>query len=841
MSIEVVSVPENRIRFIDRVRRALRGPRRLMQRRNVRLALRVFGVTIVFAAGAVAYQLHASYTFYSQMIDVRLARGYLTSRAGIYAAPRTLRPGQALTGESLIALLRRAGYVESAGGDVWNGSFITTGGAVEIHPRHLADQPGPELVRVEFTPAGRVAQLFADGATVDAFTLEPEVLSNDASMKTGAQATLGFNDLPPVLVHAILSTEDRRYFEHAGVDLFGVGRALVRNVSDDRTAQGGSTITQQLVKNTYLSPERTLRRKYAEAILAIALERRLSKQDIFALYCNEVYLGQRGGAGVRGVAQAARVYFGKELKDLSLAEAATIAGMIQSPNGYAPDRHLEASLARRRTVLAGMARDGVITNEQAAAASQETLALAPVTGSDAEAPYFVDYVNRQVEQQLNTSGHADERQPRIYSTIDPDLQNLAETAIKGQRDRLDQSYAGRAAKPQVALVAIDPHTGNVLAMVGGRNYGESQMNRVTDAQRQPGSVFKPIVYAAALETNISPAEMYPDSPQEFTYDGNKKYRPVNYGCGFSGREVMMRDALVHSLNTVTVDVAMHTGLNRVSRVAADFGLPRPEPFPAEALGTTEATPLAVAAAYTTFVNGGVRVEPNVIARIDNGDGETLLKPEPRTRQVIEADTAYMITDMLQAVIEKGTAKRAKGAAGSTAIAGKTGTSHDSWFVGYTPNLVCAVWIGFDDNTELGLTGAEAALPVWSEFIKSAVDARPELGGNAFVVPAGIDFVQVDPETARLASPSCPQRETIAVTVHYAPHTECSKHFRPTADGMAVANSPDLTKPARPQSKPPATGSRSVPEPLFTRSTITEKSARGRSLLVSELQTRRNSN
>lgn len=833
MSIEVVSLQDPPGRTVsERFRGLVRQARDLTRRRKIRLILRGAVSVIALSISIAGYFLYSSYQFYGQMIDARLARGYLTSRAGIYAAPRTLRPGQSLTGESLISLLRRAGYVESDTGDVWNGSFTAQAGAVEIRPRYLNDDHGPAVVTINFTPLGRIARMDGDGATLDAYTLEPEVLSNDPSMKTGARSTVGFQDLPRVLVDAILSTEDRRFFEHGGVDLFGVGRALFRNASNDQT-QGGSTITQQLIKNTYLSPERTWRRKYAEAILAVTLERRLTKEEIFALYCNEIYLGQRGAVGVRGMAQAARVYFDKELKDLTLAESATLAGMIQSPNRYAPDRRVDASMNRRRLVLAAMLRDGKITADQAASASQEALAIAPVTGNDAAAPYFVDYVNRVAEQQLKTLGHGDERNPRIYTTIDPELQNLAEAAVKRQMDELDKAYAGRAVKPQAALVALDPRTGNVVAMVGGRDYAASQLNRITDAKRQPGSTFKPIVYAAALETNISPTEMFPDSPQAFVYDNNQTYRPRNYGGGFSGRDVMMRDGLVQSLNTVTVDVAMHTGLKRVSRLAGEFGLSRPQPFPALALGTTETTPLSLAAAYTAFANGGIRVEPNVIARLDDSNSELIVKPEPSTRQVIEPDTAYMITDMLQGVIESGTARRARGAVGNTAIAGKTGTSHDSWFVGYTPNLICVVWIGFDDNTELGLTGAEAALPVWTEFVKGAVDARPELGGEAFAVPAGIDFVQVDPLTARLAGPGCPRRETMAVTVHYAPHTECAMHFRESPDAVAVQPEPPTKVPGT----LPRDQASELPEPQLTRVTRTEKNPRGRTYLVSEIGTR----
>src|SRR5437763_7959411 len=426
--------------------------------------------------------------------------------------------------------------------------------------------------------------------------------------------------------------------------------------------------------------------------------------------------------------------------------------MIQSPNRYAPDRHPEASAARRNTVLGTMVRDRFITREEAHTAAQETVAVAPLNDADgATAPYFIDYVNRMVESKLGAEAKADERNLRIYTTIDLDLQQLAEAAIKCQLERLDKVYKNHDVKPQAALVAIDPKTGDVLAMVGGRNYAESQLNRAVDARRQPGSTFKPIVYSAALESGMSPLAIYTDAPQEFTYAGNAKYRPTSYGGSFSMRDVMMRDALVHSLNVVTVDVAMRTGLSRVERTAESFGLPKAESYPAIALGTTEATPLELASAYTTFPNNGERVLPNVIAKVSDASGTNIIHDITETRPVIKPTTAYMITDMLSDVIDHGTAHAARGAVKRTAMAGKTGTSRDGWFVGYTPNLVVAVWIGFDDNKQLGLTGAEAALPAWTEFVRNAVELRPELGGEAFARPAGITFVEVDPETGLLAT------------------------------------------------------------------------------------------
>ena len=852
MAIEVTSVEEKRRPRAKRIRVVRHTLNRLEAARKRRLIIRsILASILLLVVVGVSLFIH-SYNYYAGMVDARLQSGYLTSRAGIYAAPRRLRAGQALSLDSLVELLRRAGYIEAGASDVWSGSFTTRDNMIEIRPRH-ASSATPGIVRVQFDRKDRISELTGDmGVTLESYTLEPEILTTNAAMKTGKRPQLAFRDIPPVLVHAILSIEDRRFFEHGGVDVWGVGRALLRNATDDQTSQGGSTITQQLVKNTFLTPERTLRRKYAEAMTAFALERRLSKEDIFALYCNEIYLGQRGAISVRGVEQAARIFFGKELKDLTLSESATIAGMIQSPNRYAPDRHADAAAARRNTVLGAMARDRFITLDEARAAAQEQIAVAPATLDQSTAPYFIDYVNRIVESRLGEEEKGDERGLRIYTTIDLDLQQLAETAIRRQLERLDKVYKKRNVQPQAALVAIDPKTGEVLAMVGGRNYAESQLNRVTDARRQPGSTFKPIVYSAALESGMSPLTMYADAPQEFIYAGNAKYRPANYGGGFSMRDVTMRNALVRSLNVVTVDVAMRTGLKRVERTAENFGLPKADAYPAIALGTTEATPLALAAAYTVFANNGLRAEPNVIARVTDSSGTDIINEAAHTRQVIRPTNAYMITDMLSDVIDHGTARAARGAVKKTAIAGKTGTSRDGWFVGYTPNLVVAVWIGFDDNKQLGLTGAEAALPAWTEFVSNAVELRPDLGGEAFARPAGITFAEVDPETGLLANASCPYRERIALTPSLAPNLECTAHgetfemiastdedydYEPATSNNSEhlrgigRNSSTVTRP-QPLPRPVISNEQLAPAWQTTR---IEKDARGQRTLVNEMR------
>jgi penicillin-binding protein 1B len=836
MAIEVTSITDQwRTTSLRRIAQSFRALFHDQPLSNRPLLFRslygLFAIALVIGTDSVL----GSYKYYSRLIDARLASGYLTSRPGLYAAPRVVQVGQKLSRADLIKCLRRAGYVESERSSVWNGSFRETDLGIEIRPSR-ANQNGPSVVRINSDDHNKISELLADGISLDSFTLEPEVLSNDPLSKAGKHETVRYSEIPPVVVHAILSIEDHRFFQHSGLDLFGIGRALLRNAGDERVGQGGSTITQQLVKNTYLSPDRTLQRKYAEAMLSVALERRLSKADIFALYCNEVYLGQRGAVAVRGVEEAARIYFGKELKELSLAEAATVAGMIQGPIRYSPTQHAEAAQARRNLVLEAMARDGWIDAEQAAATSKEPVGVSAASNADNSlAPYFVDYVNRQSDSRFDASPDGQ----RIYTTIDLDLQQLAEEALQRQLARLDTVYTNRSSKPQAALVALDPKTGNVLAMVGGRNYAESQLNRATDARRQPGSTFKPFVYAAALEDGISPVQMFSDAPREFVYDRDKIYRPANYGGGYSMSDVTMRTGLVKSLNVVTVDIALRTGLARIANLAERLGLPRPERYPSLALGTKEVTPLELAAAYAAFVNGGHRVEPKVIASVGEPPATHSLDNDSDDSQVISPTTAYMITNMLGAVVDHGTARAARGAVAGTAIAGKTGTSRDGWFVGYTPNLVCVVWIGFDDNQQLGLTGASAALPAWIDFVKAAVELKPELGGRNFECPAGIKFVEIDADNGSLSTLSCPHRELIAVTERLAPNIECFLHGNlPDSIGMGDGEVAErestkesfLAQHSRSSDKK-VQGNNSSPPPL----TRVDVDARGRRTLVNAMR------
>lgn len=753
----------------------LEGKQRTFIRR-ARVCCRIGALVATAVIAVVAALTYNSYRRFAQLIDQQIAGGYLKSHAGLYAGPRVIESGARLTRDQVAAALQRAGYAPNRASNIWNGSFQVSDRSIRILPREGTDSH--QWIDVNFDDRGYISSLSPnDGSQLSTYSLEPELLTVDAALKTGQQDTLTYQRIPPVLVHAILSIEDRHFFEHNGVDFRGIGRAFLRWSTSGslKFTQGGSTITQQLVKNTYLTPEKTLQRKFNEMMLALALEQRLSKQDIFALYCNEIYLGQRNGVGVRGVAQAARVFFGKDLKDISLAEAATIAGMIQSPARYAPDRQPAAARARRNTVIAAMASEGFLDAEASRTEQTQPLSVAAFDGGSNElAPYYVDAVNRAMERVQAGSDFESEQTVRVETTIDPDLQAAAENALRRQLELLDKSGQGNG-QVQGAMVAIDPRTGKVLAMVGGRSYEESQLNRATDAKRQPGSAFKPFVYAAAFEAGISPLSTYHDVSQTFQYD-HATYSPANYGRAYSMHDVLLREGLVRSLNVVTVDLAMRTGLTQVASTAARFGLPRPDAYPSMALGTFEATPLQMAAAYSVFANGGTTVEPTVISKVvDNSTGEIVENAPSPGEQVIKPVTAYLITDILSEVTRRGTARRASATFKHVAIAGKTGTSRDGWFVGYTPNLVCAVWVGFDDNRQLGLTGAEGALPAWIEFMKDAVAIRPSLGGSTFAKPSGIVTVKIDPETGELAGPNCPMSQTINIPARFAPG-ECFKHM-----------------------------------------------------------------
>ena len=728
-------------------------------------------VPAVFVGAIVLGILIYYWTVFSHRIDNLLQGEVFTRSAGIYAAPRQLRVSESTNMEELLAYLKRAGYVEKTQqADTNRGRYTLNGTSVEIEPSSASIVDGQKQfqhVKVQFTGNGKSIAVLTDvdnRTPVQIAWLEPELISSVTGTERAKRKVIGFGDLPPHLVKAITVTEDRSFFEHYGVNIRGIIRAFVRRVDSDPNSpiarQGGSSITQQLVKNLLLSPEQTWRRKTAEAYMSIILETRLSKEKIFELYCNQVYMGQQAGFSINGFGEAASAYFNKDVTNLTLPESAFLAGLIRSPNRYNPYNKLDTATARRNQVLDSMAEAGEISADEATRAKAAPLQVVPVRGriDVSDAPYFADYVQNQLGDMIAGPGAAEHL--RIYTTIDMDLQRAAYAALTKQLAALDKIQAKRfePGTLQAALVAMNAKTGEIVAMVGGRDYSKSQLNRASDAYRQPGSVFKPFVYATALNTAydpiprvITPATTYLDEPKTFTFD-NQEYSPGNFGETYSHAPVTLRDALVHSLNVVTVEVAMEVTIGRVMNLATKAGLPKPaRAYPAMALGTSEATPLQIASAYTAFANLGTRTTPIAINRITTGTGVTIAAPTTQRNEVLRSDVAYVMTSFMKDVVNRGTAAKVRARGLKGVLAGKTGTSRDGWFAGYTPNLVCAVWVGFDDGSQLGLTGANSALPIWADFMQVALAKHPDWEGD-WEMPAGVEQVEINPKTGELTAP-----------------------------------------------------------------------------------------
>src|SRR5437016_3518001 len=743
-------------------------PQRGVGRRILRFFGRPYIVILAILVVALTIALFSYYWIvFSGRIDNLLRGEVFTRSAGIYAAPKQIRAGQSITEEDLIAYLRRAGYVErNQQADSARGRYSMNGTTVDIDPGvdSLVDNARPyPQVRVEFNRAGKSIANLTDrqnGGHLEKAQLEPELISSVTGRERAKRRVIGFNDVPNDLRNAIVVTEDRSFFEHHGVNIRGIIRALLRRYDSDPNSpiarQGGSSITQQLVKNLLLSPERTLKRKVAEAYMSVILETRLSKEEIFALYANQVYLGQQSGFSINGFGEAASAYFNKDVTNLTLPESAFLAGLIRSPNRYNPYHDIDTATARRNQVLESMAETSAITTDQAKQAEGVELKLATTKGriDISDAPYFADYVQNQLGDLISGQG-ADHL--RIYTSVDMDLQRAAYAAVTKQLTALDKIEAKRVepGTVQAALIALNAHTGEIVAMVGGRDYAKSQLNR-TEALRQPGSVFKPFVYATALNTAydpiprvITPATIYKDEPKTFTYD-NQQYSPGNMGDKYSMQPVTLRDAMVHSLNVVTVDVAMEVTIGRVMNLAAKAGLPRvAHAYPAMALGTSEATPLQMASAYTAFAANGTRATPISIDRITTGKGTTIAQPTAQKNEVLRPEIAYVMSSFMKDVVNRGTGAPIRARGFKFNVAGKTGTSRDGWFAGFTPNLVCVVWVGFDDGSQLGLTGAASALPIWADFMSAALTTHPEWTGD-WQMPEGVQQTEIDPATGQLA-------------------------------------------------------------------------------------------
>lgn len=743
-------------------------------------------LSLLCAAAAAAYYWYS----FGRMIDLRLSGHIQQTTARIYAIPMAVAVGQPMTVQQMADHLQRAGYSElDAPGTP--GRYILHSNEIEIRPSNESYFNGKNRLMVAFADR-QISQIRSldTGAALDSAEVEPELLTNLFDSSREKRRAISFDDIPKTLREAVLSVEDRRFFEHSGFDYVRILGAAWADLRRGARAQGASTISMQVARSFFFSTERTWRRKLAETLMALELERRFTKQQIFELYANEIYLGNRGSFAIHGFGEAALAYFNKDVRELNLAETAFLAGIIHAPNRYSTaERRPERAAEARDRALFMMQENGVLTPEQAKDARKAPLRIIAGGLEGSTAPYFVDMVK---EHLLDRFAEADllSQSFRVYTTLDPALQRAAADAVDVGIKNVDTLLARRYARwrkegqavpeAQIALLAVDPHTGEIKALIGGRDYGQSQLNRVL-SRRQPGSAFKPFVYAAALEGSVdgaqpivTPATTIMDEPTTFQFDG-KDYTPNNYGEKFRGK-VTVREALMYSLNVATVKVAEMVGYNRIVDLAHQFGLdPAIQATPSVALGAYDMTPLEVAAGYTILANNGARTEPAYIRNVVNAAGTALEHNTVRSRQALDPRIAYLVTDMLEDVMDHGTGAIVRARGFTAPAAGKTGTSHDGWFAGYTSNLLCIIWVGFDDNRDLGLSGTSSAAPVWAEFMKRAILLPAYRDVQPFPMPEGVERVTIDPDTLQVATPYCPvTREE--VYIHGTEPTEyCSAH------------------------------------------------------------------
>ena len=574
---------------------------------------------------------------------------------------------------------------------------------------------------------------------------------------------LTYSEIPQVVIDAIVSVEDRRFFEHNGINYVRLLEGVAAPLLGHGRMQGGSTLTMQMARSFFLSNERSAKRKLAEMMIATELERRFTKQQILEIYVNQVDMGQHGSFNIRGFGEAAQTYFGKDIQKVTLPEAATLAGIVNGPSYFSPYWHPDRAVKRRNIVLQAMYDNDVsgkrmIGKEEMLRAKAAPLKLAPPDAEADEAPYYIDLVRSRLlddysEAEINNSGL------KVYTSLDPQLQKAAAEAIAAGMKRVDRLT--KSNKAQVALVAMDPHTGEVLALSGGRNYGVSQLNHATSS-RPTGSIFKPFVYAAALTSGLSKDKenayteisMIDTAAGQFLSDGEKPYSPRNFDAGETGGEVTLREALAHSINTATVRLAEQIGYSNVASLANSAGMDV-KPTPAMAIGAYDATPLQMAGAYTAFANGGTYLEPKWIRSVQRADGAVDRKAAPEKNNILDPRVAFVVTDMLQAVMTEGTAASAVQGRFSRPAAGKTGSSHDAWFAGYTSNLLCVVWVGFDDYKDIKVEGAKAAAPIWVEFMVRAARLRRYRNMQPFAPPDGVRPVPIDKVSNLPATDKCP--------------------------------------------------------------------------------------
>ncbi|HVS02554.1 MAG TPA: PBP1A family penicillin-binding protein [Thermoanaerobaculia bacterium] len=698
----------------------------------------------------------------------------------MYSAPLVVETGAAMPLEEVLTHLQKVGYREVGEGELLPGELRRTGAGVAVYSRSFPTPrgwTGSHRLEIAFS-AGRVASLTAAGKTLDAAQLEPHHIATFYGPDLKERRPVRFEDLPEDLILAVLAAEDARFFEHSGVSPAGILRAAFANVRRGGIEQGGSTLTQQLVKNLFLTHERTVTRKLREMVLALLVDLRYGKEEILEAYLNEIYLGADGALNLMGVGSASWAYFGKHPARLSLGEAATLAGIIPAPSRYDPVDHPEVAKRRRDQVLDRLGELEWVDAERLERAKAAPLAVAPQPIVRRRAPYFVDRALDEARRRYGVTSVADAGYTIVTTLAWPDQVAAAEAVAWGLPELEKGWEKGREVPSplQAALVSLDPATGAVRAYLGGRDWGKNQYDRAGVGRRQAGSAFKPIVYAAALrEGVVTSASLVEDAPLTLQLAG-KRWSPQNSDDSYRGW-VTVRTALEKSLNVPTVRVAMQTGLEHVVDLARAMGVAgQLQPLPAMALGAFEVSPLELATVYATLASGGIRPGVHAVTGVLDSAGQPVPgAPPPAPVRVLGPDVAFVVTHLLQGVVTAGTGAGVRRMGLRDPLAGKTGTSNesrDSWFAGYSPEKVAVVWVGYDENLPTRLGGARAALPIWARYMAKV---RPAAGFADFRRPEGVVMATVDPQTGDLATEACPWRVTEAFLPEMAPREECDLH------------------------------------------------------------------
>ena len=631
------------------------------------------------------------------------------------------------------------------------------------------------------------------GETVPILELDPEEIMQFFGPERERRQLISIDQVPEHLIFAVLAAEDHRFFQHHGIDWRGILRALMTNLQHGAIVQGGSTLTQQLAKNYFLTSARTLPRKLKEVLLSVIIELKYEKREILEIYLNEIYLGQKGSVAINGVGEASYFYFGKPVKELTLSEAAVIAGLIKAPNHYSPYRDPLRCSSRRDVVLQAMHRWQWITETALQAELKEPVKAIGFTVSDKKAPYFIDYLAEQLNalyrpQDLSSLGLS------IYTTLDTQVQIAAENALAKGLVQLESSNSNlrREAleeKLQGAILVMQPETGHILAMVGGRNYSVSQFNRITQAQRQPGSAFKPFVYLSSLN-QFTPTSLLSNDPRSYTIDG-RLWEPQNFEP-VTEYTVSLKDALKKSYNLATVDLAMKSGLEKIVDIVRRFHFSTPvKPYPSLALGAFEVIPLELARAYCVFAAEGVQPFPLSFKGVVDERGRILEHQHLNIERLIKPAEAFIMNSMLQSVVREGTARSLQRHGITWPVAGKTGTTNDfkdAWFVGYTPDILALIWVGFDNGDSIQATGAAAALPIWADLMNAIPQYRSDM---EFRVPEGVEKIRVCPVTGLRAVDGCPEPTEVYFLAGHTPAADCPLHAKNGIAGKIIKGVKDL--------------------------------------------------